>query len=176
MHSSSFFGNHRRRLLDRRGYLRMGLMSGAILAGLAATGCGWHESSRYHWGGWRHDGWADDPAAAKEQTRHMVRWVLRSVDATDDQRSRIDAIVGRLVDDMQPIARAHSDNREAMVAALTAEAVDRQAIERARQSDLDLAAKGYARFTDAFAEIAEILTREQRIELAEAAQRFRRWH
>jgi Spy/CpxP family protein refolding chaperone len=149
----------------------MGLMSGAVFAAIAATGCGWRQSD-HRWGGWRH-GWREDPAAAKEHARHMARWALRSVNATDDQRRRVDDIVSRLVDDIQPLAETHRANRDAMIAAFTGESVDRQALEQARQSDLELAAKAYGRFTDAFAEVGAVLTREQRLELAEAAHHFR---
>lgn len=165
-----------RRMFGRRAYLRMSLMSGAVFAGIAAAGCGWRESGRHHWGGWRHGGWSDDPAEAKEHARHMARWALRSVDATEEQRRRVDAIVDRLVDDIQPLAISHRANHDAMVAAFTGDTIDRPAIERARASDLDLAAKLYTRVTDAFAEVGEVLTREQRVELAGAARHFRRWH
>jgi len=175
MHSRSSHASPFRRALSRRAYLRMGLMSGAAMATIAATGCGWRGAGRPHWGGWRHSGWADDPDAAKEHVQDMAHWALKSVDVTADQRARVDGILGRLVDDMQPLAKAHRANRDAMVAAFTAESIDHEAIERVRQSDLDLAAKAYTRFTDAFTEIGEVLTRQQRLELAAAAHHFRRW-
>jgi len=175
MHSHSSRSSSFRRAFTRRAYLRMGLMSGAAMASIAATGCGWREARRPHWGGWHHGSWADDPAAAREHAQDVAHWALKSVDATADQRARVDGIVGRLVDDLQPLAKAHRANRDAMVAAFTAESIDHEEIERVRQSDLELAAKAYTRFTGAFTEIGEVLTREQRLELAAAAHNFRRW-
>lgn len=161
---------------SRRAYLRMGLMSGAVLVGLTASGCAWGEGHRRHWGGWRHGAWRDDPDAAKEHAQEMARWLLKSIDATEEQHTRINGIVGKLVDDVQPLISQHQSNRDAMFAAFTGESVDRDALNQLRQADLELADKAYGRFTDALADIAEVLTREQRLELAEAAHRFRRWH
>jgi len=165
----------RRHGLSRRAYLRMGVLSGAFL-GLSVAGCAWGEGRRHHWGGWHQGAWSDDPAAAKEHAQETARWLLRSVDATDEQHTRIDDIVGKLVDDVQPLAGRHHANRDALIAALSAESIDREALNRLRQNDLELADQAYTRFTDAFADIAEVLTREQRLELVEAAHRFRRWH
>jgi Spy/CpxP family protein refolding chaperone len=163
-----------RRAFSRRAYLRMGLMSGAVLVGLSAAGCGWGEGRRPHWGRYRH-AWRDDPAAAKEHAQEMARWLLRSIDATEDQRARVNDIIAKLVDDVQPLASRHRANREALVTAFTSETVDRAELDRLRRDDLDLADKAYSRFAEAFADAAAVLTREQRVALAEAARHFRRW-
>src|SRR5262245_6796668 len=115
-----------RHRFSRRAYLRMGLMSGAVLVGLSAAGCAWGDGHRRRWGAWHHEGWEDDPAAAKEHAQEMARWLLKSIDATDEQRTRINGIVGQLVDDVQPLVRQHRANRDAMFAAFTGESVDRE--------------------------------------------------
>jgi len=66
--------------------------------------------------------------------------------------------------------------REAL-ALLSAETIDRAAIEHLRAEQLQLAEAGSKRLVVALADAAEVLTQEQRVALAERmAHRRRRWH
>jgi periplasmic protein CpxP/Spy len=115
-----------------------------------------------------------DPAAAREHVQMGVRWVLRYVDATAEQEQKVQAIAQDAVADLLPLRDRHHANRKALHDALAGGTVDREALERARRSELQLADQASARLAQAAADAADVLTPEQRVQLAEAAARFHR--
>ena len=124
-------------------------------------------------GGWHHR----DPEAVKQHVGMAADWLLYKVDATDDQKSKVQAILDRTLDDLEGLHPDRADLHAQVKGLLTAETIDRDAIERLRSEHLerfDLASK---RISTALADVAEVLTPEQRTELAELAESFhgRRW-
>ena len=115
-----------------------------------------------------------DPAVARERARFAAEWVLRSVDATDEQKERVGTIVGGLTDDLLATVPEHRKNREAFLAALAGDTVDRAALEAIRTEELRVIDRASARVADALAETAAVLTPEQRATLLEAVERFHR--
>lgn len=131
-------------------------------------------------GGWRH-GFrhhghhrATDPAEVTERLHDMSAKVLGAVDATDEQRERIDAILASAVDDVFPLRAEHEAHRRDLIAGLVRPHVDRAELERVRVAELALADKATARLLDATVAIAEVLDPEQRQQLAERLAK--RWH
>ena len=114
------------------------------------------------------------PEAAREHVQTGVKWVMAYVDGTPEQRQRVEAIAQSAVADLLPLREQHHSNRAAMHAALAGGTVDREALEQARRAELKLADEASARLARALADAAEVLTPEQRAELAEAAARFHR--
>lgn len=114
------------------------------------------------------------PEAMREHTDFAVDWVLSRIEADDSQRERARAIVGNAIDDLFPLMAQHQDNRKAFAAQLSAPTIDREALEELRLAELQLAEQASRRFVATLADLAEVLTPEQRTELIELAQRFHR--
>ncbi len=83
-------------------------------------------------------------------------------------------MVGSSFDEIWPLAEQHRTNRKALVTELSQTTIDRAAIEEIRKAELELAEQASSRLVDALANVAEVLTPEQRNELIEQAQRFHR--
>jgi Spy/CpxP family protein refolding chaperone len=74
--------------------------------------------------------------------------------------------------DLSPLREQHQAQRQALLAVLQQPSVDRQALEQLRQAKLQLAETASSRLADATADIAEVLTPEQRAELTAFAARL----
>jgi len=161
-------GRVRRRILY--GLLGSGLLAGLVAArpiAAAVQGGGWHRFG----GRWGHHGFGN-PEAAREHAQVAVKWVLREVDATDEQEKRVQGIVGGAVDDLLQLRSKHQANREAFAAQLGGASVNREALEEIRKAEIALADEASRRLVQALADTAEALTPEQRQALLEHARRM----
>lgn len=156
-------------------------IGGGVLAGLAAlvavTPRAWARGPGGHgFGGpGRHAFGArivEDPAAAKQHAGMAVEWVLRGVDATEEQTQQAKGIADRLIDQLGPVAAKHREHREAMARELAKPHIDREALERLRRQEMALADQASRLAVDAIADVGEVLTPEQRSELVAFAHRF----
>jgi Spy/CpxP family protein refolding chaperone len=157
-------------------------VGGGILAGLAAlvavTPRVWAQHGFPGHGGFGHGRHAfaaqllEDPEAAKRHAGMAVEWALRGVDASDEQKLQAKRITDRLVEELGPLAGRHRDHREAMARELAKPEIDRAAIERLRQEELALADQASKLAVSGIADLAEVLTPEQRAELVAFAHRF----
>ena len=109
----------------------------------------------------------------------FVEWrvddMLAEVEATDDQRDQVHAIVTAAIADMGEFREFKREGREALLEALTKETVDGPQLEALRQQKLDVADRASQRLLTALADAADVLTPEQRAELAEEWA-SRGWH
>jgi Spy/CpxP family protein refolding chaperone len=161
---------------------RFWLAGGGILAGLAALAAVAPRASAYRalpghgFGGHGRHGLGaqilKDPGAAKEHAGMAVEWVLRGVDATEDQKQQARRITDRLIDELSPSIEKHRSFRETMARELAKPEIDREALERLRQEELALADAASKRLVAAIADLGEVLTPEQRAELVAFAHRF----
>ena len=153
---------------------------GAILGGTAVStvshahfGSGYCSGfSRGYWGHHRHG----PPTAemARERADFAADWVLKKVNATEEQRVQIKSIVEQAVNDLFQFAGQHRSNREGLMAELAKPNVDRAALEKLRTGELGLVESASSRLLDTLVDITEVLTPEQRLQLVELAQRYRR--
>jgi periplasmic protein CpxP/Spy len=155
-----------------------GLVAGGLLGGLMATTFGAWSSNHGGPGGWHGGGrWCRasmGPEAQRERAEFATDWMLNKVNATDAQRSQIKAIVAATLEDLMPVRDEHRQHREAFLAALTQPNVDRATLEDLRRAELQLAESASQRIVTALAEVADVLTPEQRAELVKMVERFRR--
>ena len=173
----------------RRGGARRvrGWIAALALLGLGAAGgalttiavdADAHGGWRHAMGGFRHHGFghgrAIDPAHVTERLQHASAWALGSVDATDEQREHIDAILAKAVDDVFPLRAEHRAHRRDLIAELARPQLDRGALERIRTAELALADKATARLLEAVVAAAEVLDPEQRQGLVERFAKRRR--
>jgi protein CpxP len=115
-----------------------------------------------------------DPARAGERAGMAVDLAFRLAGANEEQRAQARAIVDKRVLTAGALHARHAANREAGLQALTGSTVDREKLESVRRSQLQLADEASRELTAAIAELAEVLTPEQRAELASMHDRFHR--
>ena len=154
----------------------LGAVGGALTTIVADADA--HQGWRQWMGGSRHHGHGrmTDAAQAIERLQHASAWALGRVDATDEQRERVDAIVASAVQDIFPLRAEHHAHRRDLLAELARPRLDRGALDRIRSAELALAEKATVRLLDATIEIAEVLDTEQRLQLVERFLSHRRRH
>lgn len=165
-------GGSRRRFLA--GALTGGII-GSLLAGSVSV------YSHVQRGGWRahagHGGWfghhrAHDPDVFGDRLGFATDWVLSRINASDEQQQQVKTILQSALNDLAPLREQHQAHRQAMLDALQQPAIDRTALEELRRNALQLAETASGRFVTAIADVAEVLTPEQRTELAALVTRL----
>lgn len=108
---------------------------------------------------------------------HKLERLMGKVDATDAQQDRIWAIVDKTRSDLRPVGREFRDSREKVAALLSAPTIDKAAVEALRAERIAAIDNASKQAVAALVEAAEVLTPEQRKELADEMKERgdRRW-
>ena len=156
---------------SRRGALLLALVAVALLAGITGNLL----SKAFGQGdSWHHIGWHDggvfggslSPAQIDDRIDRMTKHMAIELDATADQQVKVANILKAAVADLRPLhEKAHATRAQA-VALLTAPTIDRSAIERLRAEKIELAETASKRIAQALADVADVLSPEQRRKLA----------
>jgi periplasmic protein CpxP/Spy len=109
----------------------------------------------------------------KAHMEFVVDRMLNKVDATDEQKEEIDAILDEAFETVDEKRAEHEAKHEEFKALLTAETIDREALEAMRGEALVHFDEGSAMFLDVIVEVSEVLTVEQREQLAEMIEERR---
>jgi len=152
----------------------------ATLIGGIAAGIGFKAFAQEGGCGWHRCGYAAgplDPATVDQHLDRALKHLYVEIDATDEQKQRLEPIVKQAVKDLLPVReKAHAARKQA-VDLLAADRIDRGAIEALRAEQLQLAEQASKRFAQALADVAEVLTPAQRKQIAQRMESFgRRWH
>ncbi|MDC7784560.1 Spy/CpxP family protein refolding chaperone [Rhodoplanes sp. TEM] len=118
------------------------------------------------WGG-PFGGRAFDPAQAEQRADRMVRHLAVELDATTEQQDKLRAIVKSALKDVLPMREKVRAARGQARDLLTAQTIDRAAIEKLRAEQIGLADQASKRIAQALGDAAEVLTPEQRRKLEE---------
>jgi protein CpxP len=172
--------------IPRRRFITRAVIATLIAGGAAGLGFkafahgpgGWHGAGFGHGPfGWHRAGFLGaplDPARLDEHLDRMLKHLYVEIDATDAQQQQLAPIVKAAAQDLLPLrARMHDAHRQA-IELLSQETIDRAALERLRADHLSLMEQASKRFTQALADVADVLTPEQRKQLTEHVGR--RWH
>ncbi len=159
-------GNRKHRL-GRRIRLTVGALTlvavGAVLGAGATAQAG-------RMGGWHgfghHGGFAKTEEQLREQAADKTAWVLGRIDATPEQETRINDIITSLVGDLYPLRGEHREYRRQLITELARPQVDGEALERIRADGMALANSASKTLVNAVVDVTEVLSVEQRQELA----------
>ena len=120
-------------------------------------------------------GFGHDPDRFDEEhLRFGASWILDRVDASDEQIDAVVAIASAAIEDLHALRADHEAAHAAFEAALLEPEVDRESIEALRVETLAKLDAASARLATAIADAAEVLTTDQRSELAALHDELRR--
>jgi Spy/CpxP family protein refolding chaperone len=139
----------------RRHFFRLAALSTAA-AGMAGLGFSAFARGRRHGG----------EAMSEEHLDRMLKHMYVEIDATEAQKQKLDPIVKQAAGDLRPLRAKVRDARRRGAELFSAETIDRGAIERLRVEQIGAADAASRRFTQALADVAEVLTPAQRKTLA----------
>lgn len=117
-------------------------------------------------------GMMQDPEQAKAHAALAVEWAFRAVDATEEQKEEGRVVIEDLVDRLVPLRERHLAHREAVARELVKPQIDRAALERLRDEGMGMADEASRIVVDGVADLAEVLSPQQRAELLDLAHRF----
>ena len=135
--------------------LSMKTMFAALLAGSLAVTAGGTAFARA-------DGAGADPARFEKGIETRIDKALGSTDATQDQKTKVTAILKAAFADMKPLHTLRTENRKAMEAALQAPTLDPAKIEQIRAAQMKVSDDTSKRFTQALTDAANVLSAPQR--------------
>ncbi|MDJ0785221.1 MAG: hypothetical protein QNK05_00345 [Myxococcota bacterium] len=128
-------------------------------------------------------GFGDHDRFDEDHLRFGASWILDRVDASDEQIDAVVAIASDAIEDLHALHADHEAAHAAFQAALLEPEVDRDAIEALRVEAMTKLDAASARLAVAIADAAEVLSTDQRAELAELHDELRRhrhgrhrWH
>jgi Spy/CpxP family protein refolding chaperone len=132
------------------------------VSGLAWAGHGWGRGGSCRFG----------QRFARLHAEFAVDRALKVAEATPEQRARVEELVEKAFAEHAHYQEAHQALHEEAIAILSAGAVDRARLEALRARHLEMADRGSRQVTTAVADIADVLTAEQRQKLAAHARQM----
>ena len=129
---------------------------------------------RWHRPGFMHAHYT--PQDAEKHIERMLKHFYVEIDATEAQKHKLDPIVKQAARDLLPLRAKMQDARKQGMTLLTGETVDRAAIEAFRAQHVQLAEAATKRFSQALADVAEVLTPAQRKDLGARLEKLRGMH
>ena len=113
-----------------------------------------------------------DPAQVEKKIERIAGWIVEDLDGTPEQQAKLAAIAKDAAKDLEPLHGELVAGREEVVAILTAEKVDRAALEAHRARHVQQMDDASRRLVAAVAEAADVLTPAQRRKAAEKLESF----
>ncbi len=155
------------------GAIGLTLAAGAALLAFRATGQG--TSQPFGHGAFLHGNFcgAGSPAESERHVKRVVGWIVDDLNGTPEQEGKLVEIATAAAKDLGPIRVEARENHARVVALLSAESIDRAALEAIRARQMELASAASTRIAKAVADAAEVLTPAQRAGLADRMKK--RW-
>jgi Spy/CpxP family protein refolding chaperone len=140
-----------------------------LMAGIGAVAQGAGLGSMHH--GMMMNGNAS-PADIAAHVDHMLKHLYVEIDATPAQQAQIGPLVQQAVTDLLPLRPQFQAGHTQFVQALTQSTIDRNGMETARESQLQLADQGSKRIVQLLGDVGNVLTPAQRQSLASHLQQL----
>ena len=112
------------------------------------------------------------PADVAAHVDHMLKHLYVEIDATPAQQAQIGPLVQQAVTDLLPLRSQLQAGHTQFVQALTQGTIDRNGMETARESQLQLADQGSRRIVQLLGDVGNVLTPAQRQSLATHLQQL----
>jgi protein CpxP len=171
----------------RRAMFLIALLAVALLAGLTGNMLSTAFGQGYGWQHWQHFGMRDGgifgapltPAQIDDRIDRMTKHMAIELDATTDQQVKLATIAKAAVGDLRALREKAQAARAQAVTLLTASTIDRTAIDRLRAEQIGLAETASKRIAQALADAAEVLSPQQRRQVADwmaSGGPWSRWH
>jgi periplasmic protein CpxP/Spy len=148
-------------------------LTGALTTTVLGQGPGfgyWHGDRP-----WFGHGWVD-PAMINQRIERAIKHMAIEIDATNEQQDKIITIAKMTVKELQPLHEKMQGRRMQAIDLLTQPTIDRSAIEKFRADQLATADEVSKKIATAIADIANILTPEQRKVIADRLPYLGAWH
>ena len=113
-----------------------------------------------------------DPAQVEKKIDRIAGWIVEDLDGTPGQEAKLAAIAKDAAKDLEPLHGELVAGRKEVVAILTAEKVDRAALEAHRARHVQLMEDASERLVTAVADAADVLTPAQRAKAAAKLESF----
>jgi Spy/CpxP family protein refolding chaperone len=147
----------------------------ATLAGGLAAAASFNVLAQRGRGGGHHG--PLDPAQLEQRLERMLKHLYVEIEATEEQKQRLDPIVRQAVKELAPLRRDLYAARQESIGLLGQERVDAAALEALRAKQIQLADGASRSVTRALLDAAEVLNPAQRKRLAAHFAHHRgRWH
>lgn len=157
-------GSNRKRC-RRRGSFWMAVLIAATVISGHLSGCG---LQRWGWERWTRGHTELSREELRQRLDRWAGWVLGRVDATEDQRRQVDAILDDLAPELFALRNERLALREQLFQVLEEEEVSRQRLNRVESASLTLAERALTGGMGALRQVAVVFTAEQRRELVAA--------
>ena len=112
------------------------------------------------------------PADVAAHVDHMLKHLYVEIDATPAQQAQFGPLVQQAVTDLLPLRSQLQAGHTQFVQALTQSTIDRNGMETARESQLQLADQGSRRIVQLLGDVGNVLTPAQRQSLATHLQQL----
>jgi protein CpxP len=156
----------RRRGRRRAAFIVLVALTSGLVGGLATRAFSYGPGGWWHGGpGFRY-GWMD-PSMIDQRIERGIKHLAIEIDATKEQQDRLIAITKSAVKDLLPLREKMQGARRQGIDLLTQPTLDRAAVEKLRADQMATADEASRRVAKALADVAEVLTPEQRRSIAD---------
>jgi Spy/CpxP family protein refolding chaperone len=164
----------RKHRLGRRVRLTLGALTLVAVGAVLGAGATAQAGRMGSWPGFgHHGGFSKTEEQVRERAADQAAWLLGRIDASPEQETRINDIVGSLVGDLYPLRGEHREYRRQLITELARPQIDAQALERIRANGMALASAASKTLMNAIVDVSEVLSVAQRQELAASIGRRR---
>ncbi len=115
-------------------------------------------------------GMGGNPEEMARKLDYRIGYLIKEINGTPQQKDQLVAIAKSAMADLKPLREQHMQARKQGMALLAAAAIDRNALEQLRLSQMKLADASSARLLQAMTAAAEVFTPAQRAEMATKMQ------
>jgi len=148
-----------------RGFVLKSALVVALL-GSAAVGAGATAVAQHGFGGWHHGGMGMAALADPQHIDRFLQHAYIEIGATDAQKAQLEPLIKNAAADLLALRGGVHVGHGEMLKLLTADRIDRAALETARSEHVQAMEQASRRIVQLIGDVGDVLTPEQRKALA----------